>query len=334
MCLIPSLDIRQHMTIRTTARRVRPREYQRQPVAQNVPIPAPSLGMNTRDGVSSLDIREARSIRNMIVENGKLRIRKGKTSHTTITGASSTGSMFVHEGVSANVILAAADGEIWDVTGVTASVLTSASYTSDTWSIVQFNDTAIGVNGADTPWAFDGSTVGASGFSGSGLTIANLRTVNVVGTRLWFTEVDKADVWYGDLDAVTGTLTKFQLSQQTKGGYCAGIFGYGVNIVFVMSSGEIVTYQGDVEDTNGFARSGTYDAPRPIGYNCGLTVGNDLVLITQAGPLPFEYIISGVAFDSQALQHWGKISPSFVDDYTNYGSYTEWNGTYSGGLVI
>ena len=223
--------------------RAAPRDYGPGPEGRSIPVLAPSLGMNTRDGVASLNPLEARSIRNMIAENGRLQIRLGKTEHQTITGADSIGSMFTHEGVSADVLLAAADGEIWDVTG-TPSALTSNTYSLNTWSIEQFNDTTIGVNGTDTPWAFDGSAVGATGLSGSGLTIANLRTVKV-GVRLWFTEEGSADVWYLAVNAVTGVLTKFQLSQETKGGYCVGVYEFGPYTVFVMSTGEIVTYQGD-----------------------------------------------------------------------------------------
>jgi hypothetical protein len=289
------------------------------------------MGMNTRDSVSSLDPREARIIENMIAESGKLIIRKGKAAHEVIPDATSIGSGFTHEGVTADVLLVAADGEIWDVTG-TPDALTSATYSLNTWSIAQFNDTTIGVNGTDTPWAFDGSAVGASGLSGSGLTIANLRTVKVVGIRLWFTEEGSADVWYGDVNAVTGVLQKFPLSQETKGGFCVGVYGYRNYTVFVMSTGEITAYQGD--PGSDFSQAGTYDAPKPVGYDPGLDVAGDLIIMTSSGPLPFEAIAAGVAFDSTALQSWGKIAPSWATDFITFGSLSGWNALYFQGLVI
>jgi hypothetical protein len=292
------------------------------------------MGMNTRDSVSALDPREARSIRNMVPEQGKCRIRKAREEYSTVGSVSSIGAMFVHEAVDDNVMLAAAGGEIYDVSTATESALTTASYTSDDWVMAQFNDTTVAVNGSDTPWAFDGSSIGASGLSGSGLTIADLRTVHVVGVRMWFTEVDSADVWYLDVNAVTGTLTKFQLSQETTGGYCVGVYGYRNNTVFVMSTGQIVTYQGDVEDVSGFAQSGDYRAPKPVGYHPGVDVSGDLVLMTVGGALPFEYIASGVAFDTQALQQWGKIAPSWANDFVSYGDMTPWNALFSGGLIF
>lgn len=319
------------MRMARLSQRANPRQYEQVPEGEGFPVPAPSKGMNTRDGVQSLDPLEARSIRNMVAENGRLEIRKGKTEHQEISGATAVGSMFTHEGVASDVLLAAANGEIWDVTG-TPSALTSATYSLNTWSIAQFNDTTIGVNGTDTPWAFDGTTVGASGLSGSGLTIANLRTVHVVGVRLWFTEEASADVWYGAVNAVTGALTKFQLSQETKGGYCVGVYEFGAYTVFVMSSGEIVTYQGDPGAD--FALVKRYAAPKPVGYDPGLDVSGDLVLMTAAGPLPFEAIAAGVAFDSTSLQSWGKIAPTWVRDFETSGAAAGWNAIFFKGLVL
>jgi hypothetical protein len=319
------------MSMRTRARRGAPREYPRQAPGQSMPFPAPSMGMNTRDSVSSLDPREARIIENLIAESGKLAIRKGKTAHQTISGASSVGSVFAHIGVSANVLLAAAGGEIYDATG-TPNALTSAGYASDFWSIAQFNDTSVAVNGQDTPWAFDGSSVNASGLSGSGLTIENLRTVHVVGVRMWFTEVASADVWYLAPDAITGTLTKFQLSQETKGGYCVGVYGFGTFTIFVMSSGEVVAYQGDPGADFSFVKR--YQTPVPVGYDPGVDVAGDLVIMTASGPLPFEAIAAGISFDTTALQSWGKIAPSWVEDYAANAANAPWNAAFSMGLVI
>lgn len=319
-------------SLRARVGRAQPRELPSNDTAgQSLPIPSPTLGMNSRDGVASLDPREARSIRNMIAENGRVVIRKGKTLHQTIPMVDAVGSMFTHEGVSANVILAAAGGEIYDVTG-TPDALTSASYTLDVWSIDQLNDTTIGVNGTDVPWAFDGTTVGATGLSGSGLTIANLRTIHVVRDRIWFTEENSADVWYLSASAITGVLTKFNLSNQTKGGYCVGIYGFGPYTVFVMSAGEIVTYSGDVQTD--FTFNKRYDAPRPVGYDPGKDIQGDLVIMTTAGTLPYEAIAAGVSFDTSALQTWGKIAPSWTSDFVTYGANPGWNCVFFMGLVI
>lgn len=301
------------------------------PRGQSIPVPAPTEGMNTRDGVSSLSPTECRSLRNMIAERGKVVIRKGKTSHQVISGVSSIGTMFTHEGVSANVIIAAAGGELYNVTGE-PSALTTAEYNSDVWSVVQFNDTTIGVNGQDTPWAFDGTTVAASGLSGSGLTITNLRTVNVVGVRMWFTEINQARVWYLAPNAVTGTLTQFDLGQETKGGYCVGVYGYGPYTIFIMSTGEIVTYQGD--PGTDFTHAKAYNAPRPVGHDPAININGEPVIMTASGPMPFEAIARGLDDNAVEQGPWGKIAPSWATDFESYGANAGWNAVFFKGLVI
>lgn len=306
------------------------RDLGKPPVGTPFPLPAPSLGMNTRDSVSALDPREARQIGNMICDTGRLVIRKGKTAHQTLTGASSAGMVFTHQGETQDILLAAGNGKIFDATGTPAQLATG--YALNTWSAAQFNDTTIGVNGTDTPWAFNGTAIGASGLSGSGLTIANLRTVHLVGTRLWFTEKASADVWYLAPSAVTGVLTKFQLSQETKGGYCVGVYEFRASTVFVMSSGEVVSYQGDVGLD--FTINGRYQASKPVGYDPGVAVGADLVIMTASGTLPFEAIAAGVTFDSQDLGAWGKVATSWAADFASYGANTGWNAFVFNGLAL
>ena len=312
-------------------KRFRPREYPRPAPGEAFPILAPAMGMNTRDSVSALQPLEARLIENMYSDGGKLIIRKGKAAHQTIAGADSCGTMWTHEGVADDVLLAAAGGEIWDVTGA-PSALTAATYMLNNWCIEQFNDTTIAVNGTDTPWAFDGSTVVATGFSGAGLTIANLRTIKLVGSRLWFTEEGSADVWYGGLNAITGVLTKFQLSQETRGGYCVGIYPYRTYTVFIMSTGEVVTYSGDPATT--FALADNSDSPRPVGYDPGLLVGNDLIIMTEISVIPYEAIAAGLAFETSAFASWSKISKSWEVDFNTYGALTQWTTLYAKGFAI
>jgi hypothetical protein len=307
------------------------RDMPKPPVGERFPLPAPSMGMNTRDSVNTLDLREARTLKNFVCESGKIVVRKGRTAHQTVTGASNVTSLWTHSGEAAQVLLGAANGKIWDVTG-TPTELGAGPYTSDRWSMAQMDDTTVGVNGADTPWSFDGTVFGASGLSGAGLTIANLRTAHVVGTRMWFTEKNKARVWYLPVDSVTGVLTAFQLGLQTKGGYCVGVYEYRKAVVFVMSTGQVVAYRGD--PGNDFAQAGDYAGPVPVGYDPGVNVGSDLIIMTAAGPAPMEALASGVAFDSTGLATWGKIAPSWVADVASFGTLAGWNAVYFKGLVI
>ncbi len=296
-----------------------------------MPFIAPDGGMNTRDPVTQLPPNKCRSLKNMLGESGYVQVRKGSQVHQNVAAASVGGSMFTYKAVNNEILLAAMSGEIYDVSG-TPSALTSASYNTDDWSIEQLSTYAIGVNGQDTPWTFDGASMGATGFTGSGLTLSNLRTIKLVRNRLWFTEIDQAHVWYGGIEAITGTLTKFQLDQETRGGYCLGVYEYRNFTVFIMSTGEIKVYQGD--PATDFTLVDTYTAPRPVGYGCGFDADGDLIIMTSYNPVPFEAIASGIANESVSLAAWGQIQPSWEEDYKTYKALTPWNGFYYNGLLI
>jgi hypothetical protein len=302
------------------------------------PIPAPFQGLNTREAYTALQPTEARVLENWLPDEGAVKVRPGHTEHDDISGATSVPSLMKYKGTSASKLIAAAsDGKLYDATGVPAELATG--YTVNRWSHDNFNGWLFGVNGADTPWRYDGSAVAATGFSGSGLTIANLETVKQVRNRLWFTEENSADVWYGGIGSVTGTLTKFQLSQIASGGACWAIGSWSRDAgdgsddftVFVMNTGQVIVYQGD--PATNFALVGKYSAPAPAVKDGTVKVGGELVILTVSGPIPTSAAVAGNAFSLDALQIWGKIAPSWKTDYARYGSNAGWNAYFYDGLV-
>ena len=329
------------------------------------PIPAPIKGLNTREGFVALGPDEARVLENWLPDQGACYVRPGYSHYSsfplgatadmdTITVDStlytvdsslavdvpSVPTLATYKGASGTKLIAGASGGLWDVSGVTPTpVYPAGSYTTDRWVTESFNGYLFGVNASDTPWRYDGTTVSPTGFSGSGLTLANLQTVALVKGRLWFSEKNSADVWYGPSAGITGTLTKFQLSQIAQGGKCVGIGawsyegGGGPNdqTVFMMDTGEILIYGGDPATT--FAKVGSFMAPKPVGVQPFVKVGGELVIITAAGPMPVSFVYRGVAFDLTELQVWGKIAPSWQADYQSGKSYSGFFGHYFNGLL-
>ena len=96
-------------------------------------------------------------------------------------------------------------------TAVTEAVTTGI--TNSRWRSANMNGQGILVNGFDAPLRIDsmGDWV-AHGYSGTGLTVTDLYQVLVFKNRLFFLEKDSANLWYGDLDAITGPLSKVDLS--------------------------------------------------------------------------------------------------------------------------
>lgn len=333
----------------------------------STPIPAPVGGMNTRDGLMMLKPEEARLLQNWLPDLGGCVVRPGYEVSCVVGGGSTADTTFITADittvrastafksitVSGTIpiiatlrsatqpkFLASCAGGLFDITGSVASRRVSAgTYHSDLWVTECFNGYMFGVNGTDTPWRYNGTTVGATGFSGSGLTLSNLQTVTMVKGRLWFTEVDSADVWYGPSAGVTGALTKFQLSQIVQGGKCVGIGSWSYEggggpldqTVFIMDTGEVLIYSGDPATT--FAKVGTFHSPAPVGLNSWVKIGGELIIITANGPIPISFIYRGIAFDLTQLQVWGKVSPSWQKDYQIAKSYNGFFGYYCGGIL-
>ncbi len=307
-------------------------------VSEPFPIPAPMMGLNTLLDYTLLQSTEARVLENWLPDEGSCKVRPGRVAHQAITGATEVPTLMVWEGATGRKLVASADdGEIYDVSGA-PSALSSANYTDNLWSWDNFNGYLFGVNGVDTPWRYDGGVAtAATGFTGP--TLTTLQTVTQVRDRLWFTRTNTADVSYGGIGAVTGALTAFQLSQIASGGRAMDVGAWSRDAgdgsddftVFIMNTGQVIVYQGN--PATNFSLVGKYSAPPPVGADCTIQVGGELVILTVSGPVPVSAIIAGNAFKPEALAHWGKIAPSWAADFRLYGSNAGWNASFINGLV-
>lgn len=297
-------------------------------ISRAVNIPAPTGGWNARDNLAGMPVTDAVVMDNWIPDVNKVVLRSGDTSYATgLSG--DVESLITHISPSAEKFLAASDGNIYDVSsGGAVGAAIGTGFANARWIWSNFNGKTILVNGADTPQSYDGSTLTSAGFSGSGLTVANLNSVTQVRDRLWFTEKDKADVWYGGIGSVTGTLTKFQLSQIATGGHCVRVgrwsrdAGDGMDdlTVFIMSTGQVITYTGDPTTT--FTLNGKFMAPPPLGKRCFTTLFGDLILITRGGYVPASALLAEGDFEKLFLSN--KIRDQVRRDADNYGGNFGW----------
>lgn len=303
-----------------------------------LPFPAPTAGLNTRDGVALLQPNEARVLENWLPDGANVRKRTGYTAQSTGAGVA-VKTLATHKGGAGEKLIAVGGGELWDVSGGAASSLHNGSYSDNVFLTAAYNGYLFGVNGTETPWRYDGSAHSATGFTGSGLTISNLINVAAVRNRLWFCESGSADVWYGGLGSITGALTKFQSSQLLDGGHMAAIgswsrdSGDGMDdlTVFVASTGQVLVYSGDPAST--FSLVGSYWMPRPIGRQCTVKIGGQLAILTVGGLIPLDAAMNGLAFDPMQLSTFGKVATSIQKDFDLYGSNPGWTIQSTGGLV-
>ena len=306
-----------------------PRDTGKPSAGEPIPIPAPSRGMNTLANYLSLPPDQARYLENLIPTSGRCSIRPGFSAESAITGTTAAYSLMEYKGASGTTLLASAsDGKIYS-SGTNPATELASGYSTAFWSYTNLNGYLIAVNGADTPWRYNGATVSATGFTG--VTLTTLRTVKKVHNRLWFTANASGDVWYGAPNAVAGPLTAFQLSQEASGGKCMGVYEWKSYTVFVMSTGEVVMYAGD--PATDFSFYGSYKAPLPVAYDAALEIGGDVILMTVSGPVTLELVAAGLAFDVDSLQGWGWIWPSWAADAISYGVNNGWNAIYHKGMA-
>ncbi len=300
-------------------------------------LPAPTGGWNARDSLSAMAPDDAITLDNWFPEADRVAVRPGFVAHATGVGAGAVETLGVWRGPGGSRLIAAGGGGLYNVTsaGGASAIPGSTAYNSDRWQTVNFKGRLFGVNGTDAPWHYDGATLSATAWNGSGLVAGNLIQIEAFKQRLFFAERETASFWYGGIGAVTGALTSFDLAQIARlGGNLQAIGTWSLDagdglddlIVFVMSTGEIIIYTGtDPGDVSAWSKVGSYDAAPPIGRRCLTKLGGDLIVLTEAGYLPVSLIAQGWTLDRIIKgTSWGKIAPAVAASAAAASAYWGW----------
>ena len=301
--------------------------------AEAISLPAPVGGWNARDNLAGMPPTDALQMDNMIPDVNKVKLRSGDAEYATgLSG--NVESLITHISDSAEKFLAASDGNIYNVSssGAVGAAL-EGSLANARWIWDNFGDVTLMVNGADSPRSYDGTSITTPSFTGSGLTTSNLNSVTQVRDRLWFTEKDKAWVWYGGIGSISGTLTKFDLSQIATGGHCVRVTdfsrdaGDGMNdfTVFIMSTGQVIIYSRDPAIS--FTLEGKYQTQPPIGKNCFIKQGGEVILITRGGYVPLSVVIQQGDQSKNFISD--KIRDAVATDVNNAGANFGWQAIRS-----
>lgn len=258
--------------------------------AKAITHPAPIGGWNTRDAKASMPKEDATILTNLFPDVGNVVLRNGHASHATgMTGNVETIAEY-HSG-STRKMLSAAASNIWDATAASAASSLASGFTSDRWQWANMNGSMGFVNGADAPQVYDGSTVGAMTISGSGLTTTTLDGIFVFKSRSYFWASTTQDFWYSATNALGGALTKFPLSRVSQfGGNLTIVTSFSSDsgsgpddfIVFIMSSGDAIVYQGsDPGSASDWSLVGIYRIGSPLSIRSAVKIGGDTFIITR-----------------------------------------------------
>lgn len=113
-----------------------------------IAIPAPIGGWNARDSLDAMPPTDAIKLVNWIPRAGYVQSRGGYAIHAAGLGGP-VPTVVPYRGLTSK-LLAAADGEIFDVSTSTPSSL-GTGFTSDRWQTANHSTKLIFVNGEDAP---------------------------------------------------------------------------------------------------------------------------------------------------------------------------------------
>ena len=302
-------------------------------------LPPPTGGINAIDPFANMPQSDAVALVNIAPKENYSEVRKAFEllgTSAAIAGinngtykiwplalSSGTTSFLVHGSVLS-----------WSVTsaGVWSPML--APTTPNAMNFCQFKSLLFGAGGSGTPKSYDGTTTFInSGWTGTGLTASNLETPWVYKDRLFFTEANSRNTWYGDIDQTTGAakaLTKFPLdSKFHKGGF--GYFG-GSSVpqegrdtealwVCVSSEGEILVYTGQDPAAADWAFYGRYYISPPLARNSFFYIGGVLHIQTRTGINSLNDIIAGKKDGANYVSLSKKIDPLLSQYYPTQSDY-------------
>ena len=296
-------------------------------------LASPLHGLDTISSLSEMQEGFAITIDNYFCDNTCLSLRKGYRQFLKFNTSSPLKTLipFVEKGQ----ILATAGNQIFVSTKEEAI---EDNIISDIMYWCYYNHRIFMCNGADNAKVWDGENLTDVNFTINGQEEADLKfaSCGVANNQLLFWHDDNLGFYYAPNGNIAGELNFFDLSQiAKKGGYLQTVAtwgkdssqGYNKYIAFITSEGEIIVYQGNnFGDANNIYLVGLFFTGRPIGRNCVMNWGADLIIITDRGYLAMSDITKNGEIAKASNLFSDKISGYVIDKATLYSSQYGWKG--------
>jgi len=312
--------------------------------SQSRSMPAPLMGLNSRDSLANMKEGYALSLENWYPRTSYLELRGGCANHLTgMTGTPKT--LAVYNRVNGtNAMYAVTVAGVFDATSAGAVGANLASRTNAKHQWLNYGDGTnnylMMFNGVDKPLYFDGTTWTAVDNATSpaltGLTSTKIVQAFMSKGRLFFIEKDSLSFWYLAAGAAGGALTEYPLDGlMGKGGYLMaganwtfdGGDGLDDAIVLVSSEGEVIVFRGtNPASATAWSIVGRYDLGKPLGRRCLQKLGGDLLLITEGGVFPLSKSLQSTAID-KSIAITNLIEQDITDDARSYGDNFGWEIT-------
>lgn len=308
-------------------------------------FPAPIRGLNLRDGLAAMKSQDATILENYFPEATTVRLRRGRTSFSTIY-QSPVETLMEWAGPAGTKFFSASGTSIYDITaGGTHGAASLSGLVNARFDHVQMTN-----SGGDAFLVICNGATGVRNFDGTNWTtptINNVTSSTLIGValfkhRLWFVQANSMSAWYLDIDSIAGDATEFALgSVFRKGGKLQMIgslsqdSGDGIDdyIAFFSSNGEIAVYQGiDPDDADNFNLIGRFEVGRPVGDRALLRVGGDLAMIGTDGAVSVLQMMRLDRASSNKASISNRVDAGLAEAFRLYGGNTGWQAvTYPRG---
>lgn len=304
----------------------------------------PVGGWNSRDDISDMDPKDAAYLENWFPDTTAVRVRKGCRFHDLITGLTSFETIAEFNSESETALICCANGNIAVTNDHIANLdsIIASGFVRDEWQVINVNNQAVLVNGADTPQTIRSSAgqficepANFSGIEGTSLVDGH-----VFKSRVFYVKEDSADFYYTETDAIAGSLTRFPLSRVARrGGKLVTIRSWTVDggdgpddiAVFIMSTGEVLAYQGTDPGRSGqWGLIGRYQMPEVISRRCVQQSAGKIFAITKT-----DLVILPDTFQELTPKP-SKLTGAIQEAWARYGALRGWQFTVfqSGGIAL
>ena len=311
--------------------------------ANSLTIPPPILGINTKDPLSEMDPRYAVELQEMFPNAGTVDLRNGCRYHSKTIGTTFVDSLSVLEYNTTSKLMctAVSDGKLYDASTASAAATDRSggtAFSNEYLASVQFRDRLFlkSYGNGDDVYHYTGSgNMTASAFTGPGGDDKDLFTMGVYKSRLYFAELDAPSIWYGAVDAVTGALTEFPLTSVLTKGFINDTANERPGTLFlgpltrakqaleddlfciVMSTGEMLLYQGENPAHSTWALVGRYILPTPAGHRGFFYLGDSLCAICRGAIIPIRELMAGNQSSGLYPSISENIDSELTEDFDN-----------------
>lgn len=304
-------------------------------IATTISVPAPSGGLNFRDGMAAMPATDAVLLENWIPDQGGIRCRKGYAEWAiNLPGSASVGGILPYFAPTnafpggaflttptamPGKLFASIDAGIYDITSSTnapalAQALSGTANAGWTNSTIMSNAAGtfmLVCSEVDGYYTYDGAawvkvTLGGGATQVSVIDPLTFVQVIIHKRRAWFVRQNSAKAAYLAADALYGAAANFDFGPVFKhGGQLSYLAtwtidaGDGVDdfLVAVSSNGDVAVYKGtDPAAAATWALVGTWFIGQvPVGRRGSTQFGGDLVLVGADGVYPISYVTRGGA---------------------------------------